>query len=77
MRSAHHLPNRCEPNWPPHKIPGCPNYHCLTADDVMRVLGGLPLGKERCAHLAVNALQDSCCRNGARRFESAMALVMS
>jgi nitrogen fixation NifU-like protein len=30
----------------------------LTADDLMRVLGGLPLGKEHCAQLAVSALQD-------------------
>jgi NifU-like protein involved in Fe-S cluster formation len=30
----------------------------LTADDLMRILGGLPLGKEHCAHLAVNALRD-------------------
>jgi NifU-like protein involved in Fe-S cluster formation len=30
----------------------------LTADDLMRVLGGIPLGKEHCAYLAVGALQD-------------------
>lgn len=30
----------------------------LTADDLMRVLGGLPLGKEHCAALAVQALGD-------------------
>ena len=29
----------------------------LTAHDLMRVLGGLPLGKEHCAGLAVTALQ--------------------
>jgi hypothetical protein len=33
-------------------------YSLLTADDLMRILGGLPLGKEHCAHLAVNALRD-------------------
>jgi len=30
----------------------------LTADDLMRVLGGLPLGKEHCATLAISALKD-------------------
>src|SRR5579862_8177716 len=30
----------------------------LTADDLMLVLGGLSLGKEHCAVLAVTALQD-------------------
>jgi len=30
----------------------------LEADDLMGVLGGLPLGKEHCASLAVNALKD-------------------
>ena len=30
----------------------------LEADDLMRLLGGLPLGKEHCAYLAVNALRD-------------------
>jgi len=30
----------------------------LTDDDLMRILGGLPLGKEHCAILAVNALKD-------------------
>jgi NifU-like protein involved in Fe-S cluster formation len=29
----------------------------LEAEDLMRVLGGLPLGKEHCAYLAVNALR--------------------
>ncbi|MEP6754143.1 MAG: iron-sulfur cluster assembly scaffold protein [Chthonomonadales bacterium] len=28
----------------------------ITPDDLMKVLGGLPLGKEHCAALAVNAL---------------------
>ena len=31
----------------------------MTADDLMKVLGGLPLGKEYCATLAVNALQQA------------------
>ena len=31
----------------------------LEAEDLMLVLGGLPLGKEYCAHLAVNALRDA------------------
>ena len=31
----------------------------LTADDLMRVLGGLPLGKQHCAGLAVTALQQA------------------
>jgi nitrogen fixation NifU-like protein len=30
----------------------------LDAGDLMKVLGGLPLGKEHCAVLAVNALRD-------------------
>ena len=30
----------------------------LEADDLMLILGGLPLGKEHCAILAVNALRD-------------------
>jgi hypothetical protein len=30
----------------------------LTADDLMAILGGLPLGKEHCAQLVVTALQD-------------------
>ena len=30
----------------------------LTSEDLMRILGGLPLGKEHCAFLAVDALQD-------------------
>ena len=30
----------------------------ITPDDLMRVLGGLPLGKEHCAQLAIGALQD-------------------
>src|SRR5579871_6185375 len=30
----------------------------LTADDLMKVLGGLPLGREHCAVLAVKALAD-------------------
>jgi nitrogen fixation NifU-like protein len=30
----------------------------LTADDLMAVLGGLPLGKEHCAVLTVTALRD-------------------
>jgi NifU-like protein involved in Fe-S cluster formation len=34
----------------------------LTADDLMRVLGGLPLGKEHCALLAVSALRDLLCQ---------------
>jgi NifU-like protein len=31
----------------------------ITAGDLMRVLGGLPLGKEHTAYLAVNALNDA------------------
>ena len=31
----------------------------LEAEDLMQVLGGLPLGKEHCAYLAVNALRDA------------------
>jgi NifU-like protein len=31
----------------------------ITAEDLMRILGGLPLGKEHAAHLAVNALRDA------------------
>ena len=31
----------------------------ITADDLMRVVGGLPLGKEHCASLAVNALRSA------------------
>lgn len=34
----------------------------LTADDLMRVLGGLPLGKEHCAVLCVGALKDLLAR---------------
>jgi NifU-like protein involved in Fe-S cluster formation len=30
----------------------------LEAEDLIRVLGGLPLAKEHCAYLAVNALKD-------------------
>jgi nitrogen fixation NifU-like protein len=30
----------------------------LEAEDLMRILGGLPLGKEHCAQLAVTALRD-------------------
>jgi NifU-like protein involved in Fe-S cluster formation len=31
----------------------------LGADDLSLLLGGLPLGKKHCAHLAVNALQSA------------------
>jgi NifU-like protein involved in Fe-S cluster formation len=31
----------------------------ITADDLMKVLGGLPLGKEHAASLAIRALQDA------------------
>ena len=31
----------------------------ISADDLMRVLGGLPLGKEHTADLAIRALQDA------------------
>jgi NifU-like protein involved in Fe-S cluster formation len=31
----------------------------ISAEDLMRVLGGLPLGKEHAAHLAIKALRDA------------------
>jgi len=31
----------------------------LEADDLLKILGGLPLGKEHCASLAVHALKDA------------------
>lgn len=37
----------------------------LEADDLMRILGGLPLGKEHCASLAVDSLRDALRQWGA------------
>ena len=33
----------------------------LEAEDLIRILGGLPLGKEHCAQLAITALRDLLC----------------
>src|SRR5579862_6702266 len=37
----------------------CEQASVLEAGDLSRVLGGLPLGKEHCAQLAVTALRDA------------------
>jgi NifU-like protein involved in Fe-S cluster formation len=31
----------------------------LTAEDLLRILGGLPEGKEECAHRAIAAVRDA------------------
>ena len=45
----------------------------LEAEDLMRILGGLPLGKEHCATLTVNALRDALKQWNERDGESAQA----
>ena len=41
----------------------------IEAEDLMRILGGLPLGKEHCAALAVDSLRDALSRLGADEAE--------